>query len=116
MPLFRRLPKRGFVNIFKPEYAPVNVGKIQAFIDSGRLSAGAPIDAAALVGAGVLTYPRDGISLLGDGEIKAAIKITVTRASKSAVEAVEKAGGSVTLLPKKPKPEGKLKPKSKRAA
>jgi large subunit ribosomal protein L15 len=116
MPLFRRLPKRGFVNIFKPEYAPVNVGKIQAFIDSGKLSAGAPLDAAALVGAGVLTYPRDGISLLGDGEIKAAIKITVTRASKSAVEAVEKAGGSVTLLPKKPKPEGKLKPKSKRAA
>ena len=73
-------------------------------------------DAAALVAAGVLTYPRDGISLLGDGEIEAAIKITVTRASKSAVAAVEKAGGSVTLLPQKPKPEGKLKPKSKRAA
>ena len=116
MPLFRRLPKRGFVNIFKPKYAPVNIGKIQAFIDSGKLDAGAPIDAAALVAAGVLTYPRDGISLLGDGEIKAAIKITVTRASKSAVAAVEKAGGSVALLPQKPKPEGKLKPKSKRAA
>jgi large subunit ribosomal protein L15 len=116
MPLFRRLPKRGFVNIFKPKYAVVNVGKIQAFIDAGNLGAKDPIDAAALVAAGVVTYPRDGISLLGDGEIKAAIKITVTRASKSAVEAVEKAGGAVTLLPKKPKPEGKLKPKSKRAA
>lgn len=116
MPLFRRLPKRGFVNIFKPEYAPVNVGKIQAFIDAGKLDAGAPIDAAALVAAGVLAYPRDGISLLGDGELKAAIKIMVTRASKSAAAAVEKAGGSVTLLPQKPKPEGKLKPKSKRAA
>jgi len=116
MPLFRRLPKRGFTNIFKPEYAAVNVGKIQAFIDAKKLDAKAAIDAAALVAAGVLTYPRDGISLLGDGEIKAAIKITVTRASKSAVEAVEKAGGTVTLLPQKPKPEGKLKPKSKRAA
>jgi large subunit ribosomal protein L15 len=116
MPLFRRLPKRGFVNIFKPEYAPVNVGKIQAFIDLGKLAAGEPIDADKLVAAGVLSNPRDGISLLGDGELKAAIKITVTRASKSAVEAVEKAGGAVTLLPQKPKPEGKLKPKSKRAA
>lgn len=116
MPLFRRLPKRGFVNIFKPEYAPVNVGKIQAFIDAGNLKGGEPIDAAALVAAGVLSNPRDGISLLGDGELKAAIKITVTRASKGAVEAVEKAGGAVTLLPKKPKPEGKLKPKAKRAA
>jgi large subunit ribosomal protein L15 len=115
MPLFRRLPKRGFVNIFKPEYAPVNVGKIQAFIDAGKLKADG-IDAAALVAAGVLSNPRDGISLLGDGELKTAIKITVTRASKSAAEAVEKAGGSVALLPQRPKPEGKLKPKSKRAA
>ena len=115
MPLFRRLPKRGFVNIFKPNYAAVNVGKIQAFIDAKKLKANDPIDAAALVAAGVLTYPRDGISLLGDGEIKAAIKITVTRASKSATEAVEKAGGTVTLLPKRPKPEGKLKPKTPKA-
>ena len=116
MPLFRRLPKRGFVNIFKPRYAPVNVGKIQAFIDAGKLAAGEPIDAAALVAAGVLSHARDGISLLGDGELKAAIKVTVTRASKSASEAVEKAGGAVTLVPQRPKPEGKLKPKSKRAA
>jgi large subunit ribosomal protein L15 len=64
----------------------------------------------------VLSNPRDGISLLGDGELKTAIKITVTRASKSAAEAVEKAGGTLTLLPQKPKPEGKLKPKAKRAA
>jgi large subunit ribosomal protein L15 len=116
MPLFRRLPKRGFVNIFRPDYAPVNVGRIQAFIDAGKLASAQPMDAAALVAAGVLGNPRDGISLLGDGELKAAIKITVTRASKGAVEAVEKAGGAVTLLPQRPKPEGKLKPKSKRAA
>ncbi|MGH7004163.1 MAG: 50S ribosomal protein L15 [Alphaproteobacteria bacterium] len=116
MPLFRRLPKRGFVNIFKPDYAAVNVGKVQAFIDAGKLKASAAIDAAALMAAGVLSNARDGISLLGDGEIKAAIKITVTRASKSATEAVEKAGGTVTLLPQRPKPEGKLKPKSKRTA
>ena len=115
MPLFRRLPKRGFVNIFKPDYAAVNVGKIQAFIDAGKLEAGAPIDAAALVAAGVVGNARDGISLLGDGEIKAAVKITVTRASKSAAEAVEKAGGAVTLLPRKPKPEGKLKPRAQRS-
>jgi len=115
MPLFRRLPKRGFVNIFRADYAPVNVGKIQTFIDAGKLEAGAPIDAAALVAAGVLTNPRDGIALLGDGELKASIKITVTRASKSAAEAIEKAGGTLSLLPQKPKPEGKLKPKAKRA-
>jgi large subunit ribosomal protein L15 len=115
MPLFRRLPKRGFVNIFRPDYAAVNVGKIQAFVDAGRLAAGEPIDAAALVAAGVLSNARDGISLLGDGDLKAAINITVTRASKSAAEAVEKAGGTLTLLPKKPKPEGKLLPKAKRA-
>lgn len=116
MPLFRRLPKRGFVNIFKPHYAPVNLGKIQAFIDAGKLAAGEPIDAEKLIAAGVISHARDGVSLLGDGELKAAIKITVARASKSAAEAVEKAGGTVTLLPRRAKPEGKLKPKSKRAA
>jgi large subunit ribosomal protein L15 len=114
MPLFRRLPKRGFANVFKPELAAVNVGKIQSFIDAGKLSAGSPIDAARLIEAGVLSHARDGVSLLGDGDIKAAIQITVTRASKRAVEAVEKAGGAVTLLPRKPKPEGKLKKKDDR--
>ncbi len=114
MPLFRRLPKRGFVNIFRPRYVAVNVGRVQEAIDAGRLAADQPIDAARLVSAGIAGNARDGISLLGEGEIKAPVKITVSRASQSAVAAVEKAGGSVTLLPRKTAPEGKLAKKEDR--
>ncbi len=118
MPIFRRLPKRGFRNIFKLDYAPVNLGRIQKFIDEGKLDAGAALDGAALVAAGVIGSERDGVCLLAEGEIKAGIKITVSRASESAKAAVEQAGGAVTVLPKKAKPEGKLKakPKAKSAA
>ena len=97
MPLFRRLPKRGFVNIFAKRYVPVNVGRLQQAIDAGRLDAKAEIDAAALKGAGIVKNPRDGIRLLAKGEIKAKVKVTVAGASKAAVEAVEKAGGSVNI-------------------
>jgi large subunit ribosomal protein L15 len=114
MPLFRRLPKRGFVNIFKPDYAPLNLGRIQAFLDAGKLAADQPMDAETLVSAGLLSGARDGVALLADGEIKTALRITVTRASKAAVAAVEERGGSVTLLPQKPRPEGKLKKKGDR--
>jgi large subunit ribosomal protein L15 len=116
MPLFRRLPKRGFANIFRARYAEVNIGRLQAAIDGGKLDAARPIDAEAIVAAGIVSHARDGIALLGDGEIKAAVRITVARASARAIEAVAKAGGEVSLIPKKPKPEGKLKPKAKRAA
>ena len=116
MPIFRRLPKRGFTNIFKPRYSEINVGRLQKAIDEKRLDAGAAMDAASLSASGVIGHVRDGLKLLGDGEIKAPIKITVTAASKSAVEAVEKAGGAVTVLPRPPKPEGKLKKKAARAA
>ena len=99
MPLHRRLPKRGFRNTsFARRLNEVNLGKIQAAIDAGKLDAGVTVDAAALVKAGVLRRVKDGVRLLGSGEIKASIAFSVWGASKSAMQAVEKAGGSVTLL------------------
>jgi large subunit ribosomal protein L15 len=97
-PLHRRLPKRGFTNApFRKEFHEVNLGRLQAAIESGRLNSGAPIDGEALVAAGLLRRVRHGIRLLAKGEIKAALTITVAGASKAAIAAVEKAGGSVTL-------------------
>ena len=102
MPLHRRLPKRGFTNIFRKRYNEVNLDRIQQAIDAGRLDAGATVDAAALVAAGVLRRAKDGVRLLGMGELTAKVALAVAGASKSAVAAVEKAGGSVTILaPKK---------------
>jgi len=99
MPLHRRLPKRGFRNSpFARELNEVNLGRVQAAIDAGKLDPNAPIDAAALVKAGVLRRAKDGVRLLGMGEIKAKVAFTVWGASKSAIVAVEKAGGSVTVL------------------
>jgi large subunit ribosomal protein L15 len=98
MPLHRRLPKRGFNNIFALKLNEVNLGRVQAAIDKGTLDAGSPVDAAALVKAGVLRRQKDGVRLLGGGEFKAKVSFSVYGASKSAVEAVEKAGGSVTIL------------------
>jgi large subunit ribosomal protein L15 len=104
MPLHRRLPKRGFKNVWAKTLNEVNLGRIQQAIDDGKLDPAAPMDVAALVKAGVLRRPKDGVRLLGDGEIKAKIALTVYGASKSAAAAVEKAGGSITILA--PKPEG----------
>ena len=98
MPLHRRLPKRGFNNIFALKLNEVNLGRVQAAIDRGSLDASARIDAAALVKAGVLRRVRDGVRLLGNGEIKSKVNFSVYGASKSAVAAVEKVGGSVTIL------------------
>ncbi len=99
MPLHRRLPKRGFKNVmFARKLNEVNLGRIQDAIDAGKLDAGQKIDAAALVTAGVLRRAKDGVRLLGNGEIKAKITLAVFGASKSAVAAVEKAGGSVEIL------------------
>jgi large subunit ribosomal protein L15 len=99
MPLHRRLPKRGFKNTaFALKLNEVNLDKVQAAIDAGKLDAGAPIDAQALVKAGVLRRARDGVRLLGAGEIKAKVAFSVWGASRSAVAAVEKAGGSVAIL------------------
>jgi large subunit ribosomal protein L15 len=99
MPLHRRLPKRGFRNSpFARDLNEVNLGRIQAAIDAGKLDPNAPVDADALVKAGVLRRVRDGVRLLGMGELKAKVVFTVWGASKSAIAAVEKAGGSVTVL------------------
>ncbi|WP_024520099.1 50S ribosomal protein L15 [Bradyrhizobium sp. Tv2a-2] len=98
MPLHRRLPKRGFNNIFRVEYAEVNLDRIQQAIDAKLLDASAVINAESLVKAGVLKRAKAGVRLLGRGEIKAKLNVEVHGASKSAVAAVEKVGGSVKLL------------------
>jgi large subunit ribosomal protein L15 len=99
MPLHRRLPKRGFRNSpFARELNEVNLGRIQAAIEAGKLDPNAPVDADALVKAGVLRRAKDGVRILGMGEFKAKVAFTVWGASKSAIAAVEKAGGSVTVL------------------
>jgi len=98
MPIHRRLPKRGFTNIFRKTMNEVNLGRVQQAIDAGKLDAGATIDVAALVKGGVLRRAKDGVRLLGGGELTAKVTFTVDGASKSAVAAVEKAGGSVTIL------------------
>ena len=96
MPIHRRLPKRGFTNIFRKKYVEVNLGRLQAAIDSGRLDAGKPVDAAALVGAGVISKTRDGVRILAKGELTAKkIEIHAAGASKAAVAAVESAGGKI---------------------
>jgi large subunit ribosomal protein L15 len=99
MPLHRRLPKRGFKNTpFALKLNEVNLGRIQAAIDAGKLDPKATVDSAALVKAGVLRRAKSGVRVLGMGEIKAKIALSVWGASKPAIEAVEKAGGSVTIL------------------
>ena len=82
MPLHRRLPKRGFNNIFRKSFRAVNLGRLQVAIDAGKLDAKQPIDAAALVAAGVITNPGDGVRLLAKGEIKAKVNVTVAGASQ----------------------------------
>jgi large subunit ribosomal protein L15 len=98
MPLHRRLPKRGFNNIFAIELNEVNLGRVQEALDKGKLDAKDVVDAEALVRAGVVRRAKRGVRLLGKGEIKAAVQFEVYGASRSAVEAVEKAGGSVKIL------------------
>jgi large subunit ribosomal protein L15 len=99
MPMHRRLPKRGFRNTsFQLKFNEVNLGKVQAAIDAKLLDAGATVDSAALIKAGLMRRAKDGVRLLGNGELKANVSFEVYGASKSAVEAVEKAGGSVKIL------------------
>ena len=97
MPLYRRLPKSGFTNIFKKNYRVVNLGRLQQAIDAGKLDAANKVDMAALIAAGVITSARDGVRILAKGELKTKITLEVSGASRAAVEAIEKAGGSVTL-------------------
>ena len=102
MPLHMRMPKRGFNNVHRLNYVEVNIGRLQEAIDAGKLEAGASVDGAALVAAGVIRRQRDGIRLLAKGEIKAKLAIKVAGASKAAIAAVEKAGGSVEVIAPKP--------------
>lgn len=97
MPLHRRLPKRGFVNIFRKDYVEVSLDRIAAAIAAGRLDAGQTIDEAALKAAGVIKRAKDGVRLLGGAEPKTKLTIAVTGASAPAIAAVEKAGGTVTV-------------------
>ena len=98
LPIYRRLPKRGFVNIFRKDYVAINIGTIEAAIADGRLAADAPIDEAALRAAGLLRKGRfDGVRLLAKGELTRKVAITVHGASAAAKAAVEAAGGSVTV-------------------
>ena len=98
MPLHRRLPKRGFNPVNPRDLNEVNLGRVQAAIDAGKLDAGQPVTVEALIAAGVCARARDGVKLLGNGELKAAVHFEVYGASKSALEAVEKLGGSVKSL------------------
>jgi large subunit ribosomal protein L15 len=107
MPLHRRLPKRGFNNIFALEFVEINLDRIQQAIDAKLIDTKDTVTAETLVKAGVLRRARDGVRLLGRGEIKAKLNIEVHGASKPAVAAVEKAGGSVKILAPAEKDEGK---------
>ena len=97
MPLYRRLPKRGFHNIFRKNYRVLNLGRLQIAIDAGKIDPKQPITEEALVAAGLIKTRRDGIRILAKGEITASVTLQVSGASKAAVEAVEKAGGSISV-------------------
>ena len=98
MPIHRRLPKRGFNNIFRKNYVEVNLGRLQTAIDAGKLDASKPVDIAALLGAGVISKPRDGVRILAKGALTAKkVEIHAGGASKAAIAAVEAAGGKIVL-------------------
>lgn len=102
MPLYRRLPKRGFHNPFRKDYQEINLGTLQQAIDAGVLDAGKTIDDAAFRAAGLMKKRRDGVRLLGKGALKAKLTLEVAGASKGAISAIEAAGGSVTVTAKPP--------------
>ncbi len=97
MPLYRRLPKRGFKNPFAKEFSVVNLGRLQVALDAGKLDAKQTIDEAVLIAAGIASKSKNGIKLLAKGELKAKLDLDIAGASRSAIAAVEKAGGKVTV-------------------
>ena len=100
MPMIRRMPKRGFRNLFAKDYSQISLGRLQTAIDSGRLDAKSPITSESLIALGLAARARDGVRLLGNGVLTAKVDLTLAGASKSAVAAVEKAGGKITLTAK----------------
>jgi large subunit ribosomal protein L15 len=115
-PLHRRLPKRGFTNIFRKDFTVINLGRVQQALDAGRLAGEGSLDAARLVAAGLLRRPGDGVRLLAKGALTAAITIEVAGASKSAIAAVEAAGGKVVLRGPAAKPGAKSEAEAGAAA
>lgn len=97
MPVYRRLPKRGFNNLFAKSFNEVSVGRVQTAIDAGKLDASKTVDSAALKAAGVIRREKDGFRLLSDGELKAKVTFDVAGASKAAIEKVTNAGGVVNV-------------------
>ena len=98
MPIHRRLPKRGFNNVFRKNYVEVNLDRLQAAIDAGKLDTGKPVDSSALLAAGVISKLRDGVRILGKGELTAKkLEIHAAGASKAAIAAVEAGGGKIVL-------------------
>lgn len=106
MPLHRRLPKRGFNNIFAKSFNEIGLDRVQAAIDAGKLDARKTVDGAALKAAGVIRKSKDGVRLLANGELKAAVRFEIEGASKAAQAAVEKAGGSVKIVGAKAAADG----------
>lgn len=98
MPIYRRLPKRGFKNIFAKHFNIVSLARVQEALDAGKIKAEALITAQLLQEAGIISRPRDGVRLLADGELKSKVSFELAGASKNAIAKVEKAGGSVKLL------------------
>lgn len=109
MPLYRRLPKRGFNNPFSKDFAEINISKLEKAIEAGRLDPKQPVTGESLLASGLVSRSKDGVKLLANGEMKTKLDIHVAHASKAAIAAVEKAGGSVTLPVVKEKPAGKGK-------
>ena len=117
MALHRRLPKRGFRNTpFAVKLNEINIGKVQVAIDAGLIDAGSPVTVESLVKAGLMRRVKGGVKLLGGGEFKAKVEFSVYGASKSAVAAIEKAGGSVKVLAPAREEEGEPRGKNKRKA
>ncbi|MEK9931389.1 MAG: 50S ribosomal protein L15 [Rhodospirillaceae bacterium] len=106
MPLYRRLPKRGFTNIFRKRYREINLNRVQSAIEAGKIDVSKPIDLSVMQSAGLLKTPRDGVRLLARGTLNSKVTIEVSGASKSAIDAVEKAGGQVVIVSPTPTSTG----------
>src|SRR5918996_155208 len=116
MPIYRRLPKRGFKNPFRKVYAPVNLDRLQAAVDGGRIDPGRPVDLLVLRGAGLISKRLDGVRLLARGELTTALTIAVDSASRAAIAAVERAGGKLTLTQPRAEPQAEAPPPVERPA
>lgn len=111
MPLYRRLPKRGFTNIHALSFAEINLGQLQAAVDAGKLDAKKPVTVESLVEAKLVRRAHDGLRVLGNGDLKAKLDITCAGITKTAQAGIEKAGGKVTLVVREVKPVVRKKPK-----